>query len=128
MKYKAIIKRPNESAKIEYIETTLEALQDIVGGYIEYPFIQQFRENGISVIVNDEGKLLDLEPSIALNHNGRLIDFLNGNVIFIGTKETEYDIENDSLTDEQIKFLKKQVFNGFKCITTTGNILDVINI
>lgn len=128
MKHKVIIKKPNETAKIEYIETGLETLQSIVGGYIEYPYIKQFRDNGISIIVNEEGKLIDLEPSIALNHNGNLIDFFYGNIIFVGTKETEYDIENDSLTDEQIDFLKEHIFNGLKCITTTGNILDVMTI
>lgn len=128
MKHKVIIKKPNETARIQTIESGLEELQNIVDGYIEYPYIEQFHEKGISIIVNEEGKLINLEPSIALNYKGQMIDYFCGNVIFIGTKETKYGTENDSLTDEQINFIKKYVFNGLKCITTNGNVLDVITL
>lgn len=128
MKHKVIIKKPNETAKVQYIESGLEELQNIVDGYIEYPYLEKFYEKGISIIVNEEGKLMDLEPSIALNHKGQMIDYYCGNVIFVGTKETEDGNENDSLTDEQIDFIKKYVFNGLKCITTKGNVLDVISL
>jgi Domain of unknown function (DUF3846) len=128
MKHKVIIKKPNETAKVQYIESSLEELQNIVDGYIEYPYLEKFYEKGISIIVNEEGKLMDLEPSIALNHKGQMIDYYCGNVIFVGTKETEDGNENDSLTDEQIDFIKKYVFNGLKCITTKGNVLDVISL
>ena len=128
MKHRVIIKKPNETAKIHFIDTGLEELQNIVDGYIEYPYIKQFHEKGISIIVNEEGKLINLGPSIALNHKGKMIDYFCGNVIFVGTKETEDGIENDSLTDEQINFFKEKVFNGLKCITTNGDVLDVITI
>lgn len=128
MKHKVIIKKPNETAKVQYIESGLEELQNIVDGYIEYPYLEKLYEKGISIIVNEEGKLMDLEPSIALNHKGQMIDYYCGNVIFVGTKETEDGNENDSLTDEQIDFIKKYVFNGLKCITTKGNVLDVISL
>ena len=75
MKHRVIIKKPNETAKIHFIDTGLEELQNIVDGYIEYPYIKQFHEKGISIIVNEEGKLINLEPSIALNHKGKMIDY-----------------------------------------------------
>lgn len=128
MKHKVIVKEPNKTAKIQFIESGLEELQNIVDGYIEYPYIEQFHKKGIAIIVNEEGKLLNLDPSIALNHKGKMIDYFCGNVIFVGSKETEEGTENDSLTDEQINFIKKYVFNGLKCITTSGNILDVITL
>lgn len=39
------------------IEFTLEELQEIVGGYVEFVFL----ENNQIMVVNEEGKLIDLE-------------------------------------------------------------------
>ena len=128
MKHRVIIKKPNETAKVEYIDGSLEGLQRVVGGYIEYSYIEKLWEKGISVIVNEEGKCIDLTPSIALLKDGKMIDYYCGNVIFVGNKETEEGNSNESLSDEQIEFLKRNVFNGLKCITTKEDVLNVIQI
>lgn len=128
MKCKVVIKKPNQIAKIEYINTELENLQEVVGGLIEYPYFTSFSEKGISLIVNEEGRFTGLEPSIALMHQNEIIDYIFGNIIFIGEKETEDSIESKSLTDEQVEFISKAFSSKYKCITNKGNILDVINI
>lgn len=128
MKCRAIVKRPNENIKLEYIENNLENLQNIVEGYIEYPFISKLHNKGISIIVNEEGRLIDLEPSVVVFKNGRIEDYIYGNIIFIGNKDTDDGLENDNLSDEQIDFIKNNIFNGLKCIITNGKVVDVINV
>ena len=48
------------------IGNNLEDLQNIVGGYIEIPFLsQKFLEHDIDIIINEEGKFIDeLTPEI----------------------------------------------------------------
>ena len=53
------------TSKGEYIEREIEnklsVLQDIVGGYIEYVDLSQ---DGLTMIVNEEGKIYDLEYNL----------------------------------------------------------------
>lgn len=59
-KIKAIIKRPDEEfGHIANISNTLENLQKIVGGHIETLYLG----HGLILIVNEEGKLMNLEPN-----------------------------------------------------------------
>lgn len=42
------------------IKNELEDLQEIVGGYIEIPFLsREFNDNKIDVIINEEGKFIE---------------------------------------------------------------------
>ena len=58
----------NDELKEKEIENTLEALQGIVGGYIEIPFLSRiFNENEIDVIINEEGKFIEgMKQEIAI--------------------------------------------------------------
>ncbi len=86
---KAIIKYPGEiTGHYDQIENTLEALQDAVGGYIE-----TIQCGGSSVlIVNEEGKLLGLEPNIQIGG----FDIIAGTAILIG-------VDDEDFTDVPIK-------------------------
>ncbi len=53
---RVIIKEPNEDARFEDIDNALEALQSIVGGYIE---VVPLTFDSV-IICNEEGKLRDL--------------------------------------------------------------------
>ena len=68
------------------ISNTLEALQEIVGGYIEIPFLSQvFFENDIDIIINEEGKFIEgLKPEIAVIKKGtnNILDLVYGTCIF----------------------------------------------
>ena len=92
------------------IEDKLEVLQDIVGGYIEYVDLSQ---DGLSMIINEEGKILDLEYNLGATilfnetHLGR--DFICGNAIIVDTNKYG---ENDSISDEDIKLVKDMIVNG----------------
>ena len=68
------------------IDNTLDALQGIVGGYIELPYLGDvFVENGIDVIINEEGKFIDgLRPEIVVirKETNQLLDIVYGNCVF----------------------------------------------
>lgn len=70
----------------EDIDNTLDALQGIVGGYIEIPYLSNvFMENGIDVIINEEGKFIDgLRPEIVVvqKETNQLLDIVYGNCVF----------------------------------------------
>ena len=79
---KVIIKEPNKAPYTADIPNELEAIQSIVGGHIE---VARF-DFGLIGIINEEGKLMGLEPS-GLNYYG---DPLVGNVILCGEAGADF--------------------------------------
>ena len=100
----------NGELKEKEIKNTLEELQQIVGGYIEFPFLgDRFRKNIIDVIVNEEGKFIEgLKPEIAVvdEGTGRILDIVYGNCIF-----ASHDAEGNTiaLNEEQIKIVTEEL-------------------
>ena len=66
---RVIIKEPNDDARIEEIEVTLEELQQIVGGYIE---IIPFTFDSI-IICNEEGRLRNLPFNFQMPVHGGIV-------------------------------------------------------
>ena len=58
-----ITKYPNHPVTTKEIDGSLEAMQKIVGGYIELVGIE-IGDNYYSLVCNEEGKLQNLEPNI----------------------------------------------------------------
>ena len=87
-KMRAIIKRPDEQyGHVTNISTSLQNLQNIVSGHIEVvplPFLGE----GVVLICNEEGKLLDLTPS---QYIAELHDVVCGEFLVIGSKGEELD-------------------------------------
>jgi hypothetical protein len=100
----------NGELKEKEIKNTLEELQSIVGGYIEFPFLGDvFRENVIDTIINEEGKFIEgLKPEIAVidNKTGRILDVVYGNCIFASHDKEGNTIE---LNEEQIKVVMEEL-------------------
>lgn len=100
----------NNELKEQEIENTLEALQEVVGGYIEIPYLSEtLAENSIDVIINDEGKFIEgLRAEIAIVKDGtnEVLDVVMGNCIF-----ASHNDEGDtvSLTDEQIAIVRNEL-------------------
>lgn len=94
-KIKVVVKKPNELGEIKVISNKLETFKDLVNGYLECLRLN----NGIVIILNEEGKLLDLEPNLFYNN-----DILVGNLIFC-----ESDLEGNftSLSENSIEYLKE---------------------
>ena len=92
------------------ISNTLETLQEIVGGYIEIPFLSQvFFENDIDIIINEEGKLIDgFKPEIAIvsKDKGNILDLVYGTCIF--ASHDKYG-ETIALNIEQAEIVKKEL-------------------
>ena len=106
------------TSKGEYIEREiedkLEVLQDIVGGYIEYVDLSQ---DGLTMIVNEEGKIYDLEYNLGATilydttHMGH--DMILGDVIILRDKDGEnIDIEKEDI--DTIKKLILQELGGVR--------------
>lgn len=92
------------------IKNSLEELQSIVGGYIEFPFLgNKFRDNTIDVIINEEGKFIEgLKPEIAMvdRETKSILDIVYGNCIFASHDEEGNTI---GLNDEQIKIIMEEL-------------------
>ena len=92
------------------IENTLEELQQIVGGYIEIPFLSnRFKENIIDVIINEEGKFIDdCKPEIAIVNGDtkQILDIVHGNCVFASHDEEGNTI---ALNEEQIKVVMQEL-------------------
>lgn len=80
------------------IDNKLETFQKIVEGNIECPYIY----DKIDVILNEEGKIIELPERFAIVRGDRVLDNICGNVIFCG-----HDNKGNfkSLTDKQIEFV-----------------------
>ena len=78
-KIRAIIKRPDEEyGHVTHISVSLENLQRTVGGYIE-TVVVTINGKRVVLILNEEGKLLNLEPNMGLGD-----DMLVGTIIAVG--------------------------------------------
>lgn len=84
---------------LELIPNTLEALKNVVGGYIEMvrlPFDQD-----LVIICNEEGKLMNLPPTMDLGY-----DVICGNFLIV--RDTGFG-EIGSLTPADIEMLNKNL-------------------
>lgn len=100
----------NCKLEVQEIDNTLEELQKIVGGYIEIPYLSnRFNDNGIDVIINEEGKFIDgLNPEIAIIDRAteQILDVVYGSCVFVS-----HDAEGDTteLNDEQMKIVMEEL-------------------
>ena len=96
---KIIVVKPEHKPEVIEIDHTLEAMQSVVGGYIEatYPF-----DDEVALICNEEGKLSGLKPNcVMVNGEGDFVDIIFGTFFLCGAPA---DSENfESLTDSQIE-------------------------
>jgi hypothetical protein len=100
----------NGNLETREIGNELKDLQEIVGGYIEIPFISNvFNDNGIDVIINEEGKLIDgLTPEIAIvdEVSGKILDLVYGNCIFASHND---EGETIALNEEQMQIVTNEL-------------------
>lgn len=87
---KCILQRPGELSQIITIPNTLEAIKQLVGGYIETLTLP----DGFVIICNEEGRYLGLQPNV-----NTYADVIVENIII--TKAEGEDFV--SLTPEQIQ-------------------------
>ena len=109
MKIKTLV-LSNGELEVREIGNELKDLQEIVGGYIEIPPLSKvFAENGIDVIINEEGKLINgMKPEIAIvsGETTQILDIIYGNCIFASHDE---EGETVSLTAEQMEIVEEEL-------------------
>ena len=96
-KLTVLLVQPEKVPERIEIDNGLEALQKVVGGYIEavYPY-----EDPVALIVNDEGKLNGLPLNRALRDgDGQIYDVIAGPFLVVGLGGTDFI----SLNSEQQK-------------------------
>ena len=100
----------NGELKEREIKSGLEHLQEIVGGYIEIPFLSEtLNDNGIDIVINEEGKLIDgMKPEIAVinRERGMVLDIVYGNCIFVSHDE---EGETIGLNEEQMQIVMEEL-------------------
>lgn len=92
----AICRADDNTIRLGEIENELKALQEFVGGYIQYVPITP----RIGFICNEEGKLMDLKPNFEFRG-----DLVVGNVLFVALEQGDIV----SLTDEDLEVLEEIV-------------------
>jgi hypothetical protein len=110
-KIQVVIVEPFKTPYKKTIPNTLDAMKEIVGGYIENVFIGRTEKGArIGAVVNEEGKMINLPVNKKIMGRNGAAD------IFVGTFFiTAYNLQGEgiSLTDEQCEtFIKR--FTGFE--------------
>ena len=106
---------PNKLPEEVTIPNTLKAKQEIVGGDIEYAYIEN--DNSVVLICNEYGKLDGLTYNRDIGY-----DVIAGPFLIVGDEDTG---EDRSLLDEQIKKYKN-VFNEKSIKDTNAKITEIM--
>ena len=100
--------KPGEKPKRIEIESSLDALQRAVGGYIEavYPY-----EDPVALIVNEEGKLNGLPLNRALrDEDNDIYDIVAGAFLVVGLGESEFASLTPALMEYEKLFHSPEAF------------------
>ena len=88
-----LYKQPGQDPRSIVIPNELKVMQQLVGGYIE---TLRISDNGI-LVMNEEGKLLGLEPNFYL---GAIGDTIVGPVLVVGKNGDEFaDLPEDEAAE-----------------------------
>ena len=106
---------PNKLPEEINIQNTLKAKQDVVGGDIEYTYLEN--DENVAIICNECGKLEGLPYNRDIGH-----DIIAGTFLIVRDEDTG---EDRSLLDEQIEKYKKQ-FDEKSIIDTNTRITEIM--
>lgn len=96
---RVVVKEIGKLGEIREIENDLSTFQEIVGGNIE-----TFRmTDDIIIVLNDEGKIEELQPNIGVPCHNNQTEVIVGNIFFVGVDGCDFA----SLKDEHLDFLRK---------------------
>lgn len=104
------------------LDDSLETLQEFVGGYIEIPAISNVLiESKIDMIINENGKLIPLPPTVILTKNDKIIDVIHGNIIF-----ASHDSHGNTigLSESQVGILKN-IFKTTVAVNGIGVVYEI---
>ena len=106
---KVLVVEPNKKPYPAEIDGSLEAMQAMVGGYIQavHPF-----EEYVALICNEEGKLMGLDLNRALrDEDGHIYDVLAGPFMVVGLSEEDFaSLPDDLMQKFEQKFHTPEEF------------------
>ena len=115
-----LLKKVGKEPKIMNIENTLEAKQEIVGGYIECVYLPN--DDSVVLICNEEGKLSELPLNRALRGDyGGVYDIIAGTFLIVWLGEEDFC----SLSDEYIKKFSDRFKTPEKFAEIDGKIIVI---
>lgn len=115
-KLKSLLIKPNELPEIVEIDNTLEAKQNLVGGYIECVYLPN--DNNVVLICNEEGKINGMKLNRDIGH-----DIIAGPFLIVGDDYENGDFK--SLTEDQILKYKMR-FDKHSIIETENRINAIL--
>ena len=93
---KVIVCRVGHRAVVEDIDTSLEALQNVVGGLIECNY--NFFYDDVVIVADEESKLGAKEQNRILVNDGRIVDIVYGDFFLCGAGDEEFaDMPEDKI-------------------------------
>lgn len=113
---RGLLVKPNKLPEEITFDNSLEKKQELVEGYIEYTYSDDFPD--VAFICNEEGKINGLPYNRDIGH-----DIIAGNFIIISSNVE--DGEDVSLSDKQIEKYKK-IFNDKSIEDTNIKITNII--
>ena len=108
---------PDKAPELIEMPNELEAMQAIVGGYIEVCPIAE----GVAIVCNEEGKMNGMALNRPIYHGGKIVDIIAG-TFFIAGDDISIG-EFVSLTEEQIAKYKKQFKDPVVFVKLGGEII-----
>ena len=99
MKY--VVKEVGELVEVRDGALTLEKMRKIVGGYIEPFYVGDY-----CMIGNEEAKLQDMKPNVAMNLEDTIFDTMNGTIIVVRNGREDFE----ELSEADVEKVKK-LFN-----------------
>lgn len=112
---KVLVVEPNKLPYEKTIKNCLQSKQELVGGYIEYTYLDD--DYNVCIICNEEGKIDGLPPNRDIGN-----DIVFGTFVIVGDDDTG---EDRSLTDDQIEKYKNR-FGKESIYETNRKILELI--
>ena len=119
MNMQILIVEPERRPEVKEIDGTLEAMQKVVGGYIEaiYPF-----DDAVALVANEEGKLDGLPANRGLrDEDGQIYDIICGTFFLCGAPADSDHFT--SLTAEQIEKYRKHFYTPELFLGMDGHIV-----
>lgn len=102
---KVMVVEPMKEPEIREIGKELKDLQAVVGGWIEC--YSPFNRSDISIVCNEEGKLLGLPQNRMVIQDHSPVDILCGTFFICSLDQEEEGFS--SLTDEQVQWLQSRI-------------------
>lgn len=93
---RVLVKEPGKDPKIQMVDNTLKALQNLVGGYIETVEL----DHGVCLICNENGKIIDLPENFWAPWDDTIV----GTAVFVSFDD---DGNFAGISDEQIDYAEK---------------------